>query len=90
MHRKGHHGQPKQAYVCEFQRNARDRMSQVEVEPNWQCEPKSAPPPTVLRSLFAFLPAGLGYRWAHSQRYALATLLVLAVAGCIGVVETRV
>ena len=76
-----HHGQPKEVFVFELTDGAPEALSTVEMPANWSTEqhtePMAAPR---LRSLFECLGEVPEYRHARGKRYALNTLLTLAVA----------
>ena len=76
-----HHGQPKEVFVFELTDGAPEALSTVEMPANWSTEqhtePMAAPR---LRSLFECLGEVPEYRHARGKRYALNTILTLAVA----------
>ena len=76
-----HHGQPKEVFVFELTDGAPEALSRVEMPANWSAEqhtePMAAPR---LRSLFECLGEVPEYRHARGKRYALNTILTLAVA----------
>ena len=75
------HGRPKEILVYELQSRARDRLSQEADDPAWQVPAAAEPDGEQLRSLFEFLGSVPDYRHVRGQRYALRTVLTLAVAG---------
>ena len=79
--RRRHHGQPKEVFVFELTDGAPEALSQTEMPANWatkqHTEPTAAPR---LRSLFECLSEVPEYRHARGKRYALNTILTLAVA----------
>ena len=76
-----HHGQPKEVFVFELTDGAPEALSTVEMPANWSTEqhtePMAAPR---LRSLFECLGEVPEYRHSRGKRYALNTILTLAVA----------
>ena len=76
-----HHGQPKEVFVFELSENAAEALSQVETPAQWHGEPRTeAMAAPRLRSLFECLGEVPEYRRARGKRYALHTVLALAVA----------
>ncbi len=76
-----HHGQPKEVFVFELTHGAPEALSHPEIPADWNAEqhtePMAAPR---LRSLFECLGEVPEYRHARGKRYALTTILTLAVA----------
>ena len=76
-----HHGQPKEIFVFELTTDAAKTLCQPQGEPAWNGEPRREPLAAPrLRSLFAYLGEVPEYRRARGKRYALNTVLALAVA----------
>ena len=76
-----HHGQPKEVFVFELTDGAPEALSTVEMPANWSTEQHSEPMAAPrLRSLFECLGEVPEYRHARGKRYALNTILTLAVA----------
>ena len=75
------HGQPKEIFVYEVQPQAARQLAQPADDPAWDGPARSQPPDAqTLRSLFEFLGEVPEYRHARGKRYALRSVLALAVA----------
>ena len=76
-----HHGQPKEVFVFGLTDGAPEALSRTGMPAHWNAEqhtePMAAPR---LRSLFECLGEVPEYRHARGKRYALNTILVIAVA----------
>ena len=76
-----HHGQPKEVFAFELTDGAPEALSRVEIPANWSAEQHTEPITAHrLRSLFECLGEVPEYRHARGKRYALNTILTLAVA----------